>query len=181
MTDFQFTSADLTTNVTLRTDFIPFTGYQGNLTIHAKLNDTGAAKALFANFKKIKYTVSDFATFAAANNLTLTAIPISKPGLSNTIVGKATLVAPGSFAAAVISTTEIDLTWTASPGASGYVVDRATNVGFTTGVALAIFSGSALGYHNTGLTTGTHYWYRVRATGTNLTDSAYANVNATTN
>ena len=63
--------------------------------------------------------------------------------------------APENLQASAISTTEIDLSWDAVPGASGYDVERdgiviATDVMPTT-------------YQDTGLTPSTSYTYRVRA------------------
>jgi hypothetical protein len=89
------------------------------------------------------------------------------------------LSAPGSFAA-VPSGTTINLNWTSPANATGYVVDRATNSGFTTGVTLGVYTGSATNYSDTGLTASTAYYYRIRATAVGYTDSTYATANATT-
>lgn len=94
--------------------------------------------------------------------------------------GSSTLSAPGSFTATPISATQINLTWNASPNATGYTVDRATNSGFTTGVTLGIYSGNGTSYNNTGLTASTQYYYRIRATAAGYTDSGYSTTNATT-
>jgi hypothetical protein len=91
------------------------------------------------------------------------------------------LAAPGSFAAAAASDTQINVSWAVVPNATGYVVDRATNVGFTTGVTLAIYSGSGTSYNDTGRTASTQYFYRIRATAAGYVDSNYSTANATTN
>lgn len=67
-------------------------------------------------------------------------------------------------------------TWTAVTNATNYVVDRATNAGFTTGVTLGVYSGPLLVFNDSGLTGGTTYYYRVRAQGTGYTDSAESTV-----
>lgn len=96
------------------------------------------------------------------------------------VAGVSQLAAPGSFTATPASSTQINLSWNASPNATGYVVDRATNIGFTTGVTLGIYSGSGTSYNNTGLTASTQYFYRLRATAAGYVDSAYSTANATT-
>jgi hypothetical protein len=97
------------------------------------------------------------------------------------LTGISQLDAPTSFAGVPASDTQINLSWGASPNATGYVVDRATNTGFTTGVALAIYSGSGTSYNDTGRTASTQYFYRIRATAAGYADSIYATANATTN
>lgn len=96
------------------------------------------------------------------------------------IVGITQLSAPGSFNASAVSDTQINLSWAAVANATNYVVDRATNVGFTTGVNLAIYSGSGTSFNNTGLTATTAYYYRIRATAAGYIDSDYSTANATT-
>ena len=58
------------------------------------------------------------------------------------------------------------LAWTAVTNRTRYQVDRATNSGFTTGVTLGVYTGTAAGFTDTGLTNGTTYYYRVKAIGT---------------
>jgi len=96
------------------------------------------------------------------------------------VTGVSQLAAPGSFTATPASSTQINLSWNASPNSTNYVVDRATNVGFTTGVTLGIYSGSGTSYNNTGLTASTQYFYRLRATAAGYVDSTYSTANATT-
>lgn len=96
------------------------------------------------------------------------------------LTGITQLATPTSFTATAVSDTQINLSWGTSPNATAYVVDRATNVGFTTGVALAVYNGSGTSYNDTGRTATTQYFYRIRATATGYTDSAYATANDTT-
>lgn len=180
MTDYQFLSADGTVNVILRTDFIPGDVTTGNLTICEIIQVVPDTTHLFVNFQRKNYAVSDFAAFATAQNLQLTAIPVGGPEVASpTIIGQATLGTP-VVTPTVISATEIDLAWLAVPGATEYTVDRATNVGFTTGVANGIYDGALLTFHDTGRTTATHYWYRVTAKAANYVNSAYGLANAIT-
>ncbi|MDH7463989.1 hypothetical protein QEG73_21990 [Chitinophagaceae bacterium 26-R-25] len=91
------------------------------------------------------------------------------------------LAAPGSFAANPVSDTQINLSWASVTNATGYVVDRATNAGFTTGVTLGIYSGNGLSFNDTSRIASTQYFYRIRATASGFTDSIYSTTNATTN
>lgn len=70
--------------------------------------------------------------------------------------------------ATVNSTTQITVTWPAVENANSstrYSVQRATNSGFTTGVA-NFTNLNALSHASTGLTVGETYYFRVRATAT---------------
>jgi len=89
-----------------------------------------------------------------------------------------TLSAPGSFTATP-GDTQNALSWTGVSGATAYVVDRATNSGFTTGVTNGIYSGSGMSYTDGSLTNGTTYYYRIRSTGAGYLDSSYATANGT--
>lgn len=94
--------------------------------------------------------------------------------------GLVQLETPANFTATPSSTSQINLSWDAVTDATGYVIDRATNVGFTTGVALGIYSGNGTSFNDSGRTSATQYFYRIRATGAGFWDSNYATSNATT-
>lgn len=74
--------------------------------------------------------------------------------------------APTANAATSIMSTSFAANWTASAGATGYYLDVATDVGFTSFVSG--YNNKSLGVvltdNVTGLTCGTTYYYRVRAT-----------------
>lgn len=112
--------------------------------------------------------------FVAKQDMDLTAVLV--PPIS----GITQLNTPTSFTATPTSTTQINLAWNAVASATGYVVDRATNSGFTTGVTLGIYNSSGTSYNNTGLTASTTYYYRVRAIAAGYTDSNYATSSGTT-
>lgn len=74
--------------------------------------------------------------------------------------------APAAPSLGTETTTSVPLSWSApdNNGASitGYTVQRATNSGFSTGVATT--SASSTSVTVSGLSSGTDYWFRVRAT-----------------
>ena len=72
--------------------------------------------------------------------------------------------APGNLTATVISSNQVNLSWTASTGnlgVMGYLVERA---GTGTGSFVQIGTTNGTSYADLGLVAGTNYSYRVRAT-----------------
>lgn len=109
----------------------------------------------------------------------VTASGTDKVSSSSSIIKVSTqLAAPGSFTASAVTATTMTLTWNAVTGASGYLVERATNAGFSTGLT-TVYTGTALTTPVTGLTTGTTYYFRVKATSTNFT-GAYSTLTQAT-
>ena len=87
--------------------------------------------------------------------------------------------APTKLAASAVSSTQINLTWTGSSGATGYLIQQSLNgstgwtqVGSTSG-------GTSTTFQQTGLSAGTTYYYRVLATLGGV-DSPYSNVASAT-
>jgi fibronectin type 3 domain-containing protein len=73
--------------------------------------------------------------------------------------------APTNLSATAVSSTQINLTWSDnSSNETGFVVERATDSGFTAGLTTANLGANATSYSATGLSAGTTYWFRVRAT-----------------
>ena len=71
---------------------------------------------------------------------------------------------PGNLVATPASTTQINLTWTDnSNNETSYQIERATNSDFTAGLTTATVAANVTSYASTGLTEGTTYYYRVRA------------------
>ena len=87
---------------------------------------------------------------------------------------------PTGLTATAISTSQINLAWTdTSSGELGFKVERKTGSGGTY-AQITQTNPNAESYNNTGLTAGTNYYYRVKATN-NGGDSTYSNeANATT-
>jgi lysophospholipase L1-like esterase len=84
-----------------------------------------------------------------------------------------------------IGTTSLSIVWPSISSATGYVVQRATNSTFTSGLT-TLYSGNSAGvtrafqpgylleYHDSSLTTSTPYFYRVKATGGGFSDSNWS-------
>ena len=87
------------------------------------------------------------------------------------------LAAPANFTAPP-EDSGVVLTWDAVTGADGYVVERAEDAAFTVSLT-TVYTGSSVSYPNSGLTNGTTYYYRVKATAINHADSAYTTVSVT--
>ncbi|MGH7494416.1 MAG: fibronectin type III domain-containing protein, partial [bacterium] len=90
------------------------------------------------------------------------------------------LKASTNLVATPVSSSQIDLTWTdQTTNESGFKIERKTGVAGTY-AEIATVGVNVTSYSNTGLTTGTQYFYRIRAhNATNV--SAYSNeANATT-
>ncbi|HEX4123145.1 MAG TPA: NPCBM/NEW2 domain-containing protein, partial [Tepidisphaeraceae bacterium] len=89
-------------------------------------------------------------------------------------------IAPANLTATPMGSTSVKLTWTASPGATSYQVDRSTDgVNWTT-VATSL-SGSLTSWIDTaGIQASTEYYFRVRAVNSIGTSSNSNVANATT-
>ena len=75
----------------------------------------------------------------------------------------ATLAAPTSLTAAVASVTQIALSWTDNTAyETRYFIERSPN-GSSSWIVLGTVASNVSGYQDTGLTSGTAYYYRVRA------------------
>ena len=91
--------------------------------------------------------------------------------------------APGNLTPSVPSTTEIDLSWTASTssvGLANYIVQRCQGAGCTNYAQIASFAANITSYNDTGLTASTTYSYRVQASDTSGNLSAFSNVASAT-
>jgi len=80
------------------------------------------------------------------------------------------LASPTNFNATTISSSQIDLSWTASVGATGYEVYR--NTSNDLGNATLVSTTSSTTYSDNGLTDNTLYYYWLKATSSNNSSSA---------
>jgi hypothetical protein len=90
--------------------------------------------------------------------------------------------APTNLTATVASPTAVTLAWIDhTSNEKGFVVDRATNTAFTAGVVSFKTGANVVTYSDLAVTTGTTYYYRVRAYGSSgktTVYSAYSNTAA---
>jgi chitodextrinase len=85
--------------------------------------------------------------------------------------------APSNLSATSISTTQVNLSWTASTdnvGVTAYLLERCLGAGCTSFAQIATSTGTT--YSNTGLAASTSYSYRVRATDAAGNLSVYSNI-----
>jgi len=109
----------------------------------------------------------------AAGNLS----PYSNVATTTTLPDSTPPSAPSSLVATAVSGSRIDLTWTGSTddvGVTGYLVERCSGPGCNSFTQIAPPTGTT--YSDTGLTAGTSYSYRVRATDATGNLSGYSNV-----
>ena len=128
----------------------------------SKMNDKPAGSA-----SDTKIIVIANPTTGAMEQITLAAL--------KAYISAAQLSTPTGFTATGASSTSIALAWSAVSNATSYTLDRSPD-GSTSWAN--VYTGSGLTFTNTGLTTGTTYYYRVKATASGYTDSAYANANS---
>ncbi|HEY0547005.1 MAG TPA: fibronectin type III domain-containing protein [Pyrinomonadaceae bacterium] len=96
-----------------------------------------------------------------------------------------TTTTPASLAASVVSSSQINLSWTGNSGNSniqGYTIAYATNSSFSGAVYQYVNGAGATSFNNTGLYAGMTYYYKIKAEGTSdAYDSAFtAYITATT-
>jgi hypothetical protein len=173
MTRFNLSSADgTTTNVDILTDLIGVFDGSENFTVCQILGTDGTTgKVVLGTFNKVKHSVSELAAFAVTNSLILTAYEVNK--------NQTSLPAPTGVAGTVDSAVQVTITWVKSARANGYIVRRATNVGFTTGV-VDFTVGDVATKAVTGLTTATAYWFKVIPLYNGIQGVASASITRTT-
>jgi hypothetical protein len=88
--------------------------------------------------------------------------------------------APSNLTATAASATQVNLTWTNNAtNQTGFHIDRATDSAFTQNLVTQTAAASATSFVDSGLTTGTTYYYRVRAFNA-VGDSANSNTASVT-
>ncbi len=90
----------------------------------------------------------------------LSAINANGTSAATTAVHTITRSATPAATAAAVSATEVDLAWTPSLGATGYLIESSSDGGTTWAT---VTTATGLTYANTGLTADTSYQYRVSA------------------
>jgi hypothetical protein len=88
--------------------------------------------------------------------------------------------APSGLSAVAVSSSQINLAWADNANnETSYIVQRATNAGFTQNLATSTLGANATGFQATGLWAQTQYFFRVQAVNANGA-SAYTNVASAT-
>ena len=85
------------------------------------------------------------------------------------------LGSPSDLEATLISGTQIDLSWRDVAGDTGYEIERGTNLAGPF-AKVGESNRSTAAYSDTEVTSGTDYYYRVRAIRINTNDTAYSNI-----
>jgi hypothetical protein len=150
-------------------------GYRG--TVHFTSSDAQAALPSDYTFTASDNGSHTFTvTLKTAGTQSVT-VSDTASGLSATTSGvSVTPAAPTSLTAQAASTSQINLSWTSSTGATSYLIERSLNGSTWTQIA----STTGTTYAETGLSAGTTYSYRVRASGGGTTSSYSNTATATT-
>lgn len=125
----------------------------------------------------------------ASGNLTITATRTGSTAYSylNAIIieeyaSSISMLNPANLYAEPVDRTTVQLTWSDrtnnETAAGGYVLTRATNSSFSSGVVNITLAGNTTSYRNSGLAANTRYYYRLRAKN-GSTYSGYSNVAST--
>jgi hypothetical protein len=88
------------------------------------------------------------------------------------------LAAPVNLIADTLSGSQINITWTASPGADHYQIERTQNI--TQAYSVISSNVAATSFTDTDVTSVSAYLYRVRAVGSSGNPSSYSNVDLAT-
>jgi hypothetical protein len=154
------------------------TGYAG--TVQFTSSDTAASLPANYKFTTADLGVHAFAfTFRTAGTQRLSVTDTSAQFSATQSGITVAPAAPLNLVASAVSSSQINLTWSGSNGATGYLIQQSTSgttgwtqVGSTSG-------GSNITFQQTGLSAGTTYYYRVIATVGSI-DSSYSNVASAT-
>jgi hypothetical protein len=111
--------------------------------------------------------------------MSLVSFILSLKGNSTGEVGGEETLATPSMSLTVGGFSSISISWGAVTSATSYILQRATDSGFTTGLT-TIFSGSGTSTADEGLSPSTTYYYRLKATAAGFIDSDYDTDSATT-
>lgn len=181
MVDFHITDG-YSVKLVLRTDLIGFLRGADKFTILGfnNANDNASEIALMTPFTKGSvYSVSQLKQWALTNNLKVDAAEIGSSASLQPCVER--IDAPSNFTATrdgTLTTSRINLAWSAVSGATGYQIERSTDSNFAT--TSVVYTGTNTSFANTGLASGTTYYYRIKATSSVKADSLFSTASAST-
>jgi fibronectin type 3 domain-containing protein len=143
----------------------------GTVPPQTSFSDTGLSAATSYTYYLV---AADAAGNQSANSATATATTLTSSGGGGDTTPP---TAPTGLGATVVSSTQINLAWTASTdnvGVTGYLVERCSGTGCTNFVQIA--SPTTTSYSDSTLSASTPYSYRVRATDAAHNLSAYSSI-----
>ncbi len=144
------------------------------VTATAATNAVGYSDTTVAGSTTYYYRV--FATNSAGASPASNVITPATPAAPGTVPA-----APSVLAAAAVSATRIDLTWTDNANnETGFRVERATNTGFSAGLASYTLGAGIVSYSDITVSGSTTYYYRVFATNATGSSAASNTASATT-
>ena len=117
-------------------------------------------------------------TFGTPGTQSLTVTDTSNASLTGTQSGiSVSPAAPTGLVATAVSSSQINLTWNAAAGATGYEIEHSLSAtsGFT-----VVATATTTSFSDTGLTAGTTYYYQVIATGGGIASAPSNTASATT-
>ncbi len=152
------------------------TGYTG--TVSFSSTDAAAHLPATYTFTTANAGTHSFSvTFETAGSRTVTAKDATSNISATSSAVSVAPAAPTGLSASAVSSSQINLAWTGSAGATGYLIQESANGGSSW---TQVGSTSSTSYQATGLTAGTTYEFRVLATWSNLTSPASGVASATT-
>ena len=153
------------------------TGYTG--TVKFASSDSAATLPPNTPFTSANAGVQTFSvTFGTAGTQSLTVTDTVSRSLTATQSGISVSPAvPTGLTATAVSSSQINLSWSPSAGATGYEIERSLSAASGFGV---VGTSTMTSYSDTGLTAGTTYYYQVIATGGGISSAPSKTASATT-
>jgi len=156
------------------------TSYTGP--IHFTSSDAQAVLPANPTLTGGTYTFTTVTLNTAGSQQWITATDMAKSAITGTLSGISVApAAPTNLTASAVSSSQINLAWTISSGATGYQIQQSLSASTSTGWTQvgSTSGGSSTTFQDTGLTAGTTYYFRVIATGGSI-NSAFSNVASAT-
>ncbi len=167
------------TNIDLINAAVPYVIFNGKVVMPTSVTSSSITATVPTNLmpQPSSLTPSQYAISVNGVNGG-TAIPVGTFTLTTTAVVPAT---PSGVTATAVSTSQVNLSWTAVPGAAGYYVYRSTATGVTIAIGNYVAgSGATTANLTTGQLPSTAYYYKVTAVNAAGESAGSAEASATT-